>query len=338
MENQTMTNTAFVSMEKPTIYYTTANMEKSSSQDMTCIDTLYQVMSLPKGYTSVDGVKELFEDILQFGVLGEVKITEKKNYNRRLQTETLTHGAIIEVKEHKNNQAVCELYSAASTSKPGTVMLFTETPFCWENGETMTHLSIRIVEKVEKDGAPVEKLELQEGEWASLYIPYIHESLMLENRNGRIESFYPKQLCEFIERDMNLGKVSRVDFVDRNDTNETLSGKSAYIHFKYWHKNHNVEYLRNKLNENGTFRQRGYYDGVQQRSFYSRDANGDKSTGYLLFKVNHRPIPEVSIELNVHQLAAANEYLENELKQRDDRIAELEKQIEELTKNKETTS
>ena len=70
MENQTMTNTAFVSMEKPTIYYTTANMEKSSSQDMTCIDTLYQVMSLPKGYTSVEGVKELFEDILQIGVLG----------------------------------------------------------------------------------------------------------------------------------------------------------------------------------------------------------------------------------------------------------------------------
>ena len=142
-------------------------------------------------------------------------------------------------------------------------------------------------------------------------------------------------LC-FIERDMNLGKVSRVDFVDRNDTNETLSGKSAYIHFKYWHKNHNVEYLRNKLNENGTFRQRGYYDGVKLRSFYSRDANGDKSTGYLLFKVNHKPIPEVSIELNVHQLAAANEFLENELKQRDELIAELEKQIEELTKNKES--
>jgi hypothetical protein len=90
------------------------------------------------------------------------------------------------------------------------------------------------------------------------------------------------------------------------------------------------------LNEHGTFRQRGYYDGVKQRPFYSRDTNGDKKPGYLLFMINHKPIPEVSIELNVHQLAAANEYLENELKQRDERIAELEKQIEELTKNKET--
>ena len=337
MELQTMINTAFVSMEKPTIYYTTTNMEKSSGQDMSSLtNTVYQVMSLPKGYTDEEGVKELFENTLQLGVLGEVKITEKKNYNRRLQTETITHGAIIEVKEHKDNHAAFELYSTASNSKPGTVMLFTETPFCWENGETMTHLSIRIVEKVEKAESSVEKLELQEGEWASLYIPYIHESLMLENRNGKIETFYPKQLCEFIERDLNLGKVSRVDFVDRSDTNESLSGKSAYIHFKYWHKNNNVEYLRTRLNEHGTFRQRGYYDGVKQRPFYSRDTNGDKKPGYLLFMINHKPIPEVSIELNVHQLAAANEYLENELKQRDERIVELEKQIEELTKNKET--
>ena len=99
MENQTMTNTAFVSMEKPTIYYTTANMEKSSSQDMTCIDTLYQVMSLPKGYTSVDGVKELFEDILQFGVLGEVKITEKKNYKVNSATKSFQALRIFVNKE-----------------------------------------------------------------------------------------------------------------------------------------------------------------------------------------------------------------------------------------------
>jgi len=336
MDSQTMNNTAFVSMEKPTIYYTTTNMEKSSGQEVSCLNnTVYQVMSLPKGYTNEEGVKELFENTLQLGVLGEIKITEKKNYNRRLQTETVTYGAIIEVKEHKDNLAAYELYTAAAASKPGTVMLFTETPFCWENGETMTHLSVRIVEKVEKAEDTIEKLELQEGEWASLYIPYIHESLMLETRTGKIETFYPRQLSEFIERDLNLGKVSRVDFVDRNDTNESLSGKSAYIHFKYWHKNNNVEYLRNKLNEHGTFRQRGYYDGTKQRSFYSRDANGDKTTGYLLFKINHKPIPEVSIELNVHQLAAANEFLENELKQRDERIAELEKQLEELTKNKE---
>lgn len=337
-----MNNTAFVSMEKPTMYYTTENMEKSSVDDMSCIDGFYQVMSLPKGYTSVDGVKELFENTLKLGSLGEVKITEKKNYNRRLKNETITYGAIVEVKEHKNNQAACELYNMALSSKPGTVMLFTETPFCWENGETMTHLSIRIVEKLKKE-ENVEKLELAESEWASLYIPYIHESLMLENRNGRVESFYPKQLSDFIERDMHLGKVSRVDFVDRNDSNEGLSGKSAYIHFKYWYNNHNVEYLRNKLNEQGTFRQRGYYDGVKQRAFYSRDANGDKTTGYLLFKINHKPIPEVSAELNVHQLAAANEFLENELKQRDELIAELEKRIGEimykvdkLTEEKET--
>lgn len=336
MDSQTMNNTAYVSMEKPTVYCTTSAMAISTEEDMSMYSgSLYQVMSLPRGHTDVEGVKKLFEDVLKLGVLGEIKITEKKNYNRRLQKETVTYSAIIEVKEHTNSVAAVDLYRAASSSKPGTVMLMTEAPFYWENGETMTHLSIRIVEKLEKEEVIVEKLELAESDWASLYIPYIHESLMLENRNGRIESFYPRQLSDFIERDLNLGKVSRVDFVDRNDTNESLSGKSAYIHFKYWNNNKNVEYLRNKLNEHGTFRQRGYYDGVKQRSFYSRDANGDKALGYLLFKINHKPIPEVSIELNVHQLAAANEYLENELKQRDERILELEKQLEELTKNKE---
>ena len=95
MDSQTMNNTAFVSMEKPTIYYTTTNMEKSSGQEVSCLNnTVYQVMSLPKGYTNEEGVKELFENTLQLGVLGEIKITEKKIGKKGLEI----YGQKIKIK------------------------------------------------------------------------------------------------------------------------------------------------------------------------------------------------------------------------------------------------
>ena len=309
-------------MEKPTIYYTTTNMERPNSDDISAMRAVYQMTSLPKGYTTEEGVKELFETVLNIGEVGDIKITQKSNYNRRLQYDIKTFGAIVEIKQHKNNQAVYELHNVATSVSPCSVMLFTENSFQWENGDTMTHLSIRAVEETKFEDTDIPQLSLKEDDWKSLYIPYIHESLQLENRDDKITPFYPRKLTDFIENEMKLGKVSRIDFVDRNDSNEMLHGKSAYIHFTYWNNNNNVEYLRTKLDADGSFKQRGYYDGVKQRQFYTRDLNGDKRKGYLLFKINNKPLPETSTELNIHQMAAENEYLLNKVKEYENQTSE----------------
>ena len=321
-------------MEKPTIYYTTTNMERPIADDISAVRAVYQMTSLPKGYTTEEGVKELFETILNIGEVGDIKITQKSNYNRRLQYDIKTFGAIVEIKHHKNNQAVYELHNTTTTVSPSSVMLFMENSFQWENGDIMTHLSIRMVEETNFEHTEIPPLDLKEDDWKSLYIPYIHETLQLENRDDKITPFYPRKLTDFIENEMKLGKVSRIDFVDRNDSNEMLHGKSAYIHFTYWNNNPNVNYLRTKLNTDGSFRQRGYYDGVKQRQFYTRDLNGDKKKGYLLFKINNKPLPETSTDLNIHQMAAENEYLLNKVKEYENQISELN--INEIiAKNKE---
>ena len=87
--------------------------------------------------------------------------------------------------------------------------------------------------------------------------------------------------------------------------------KSAFIHFDYWYNNNNAKFLRDKLNTSGQFKQKGFYDGSNTHRFMVRNDNGDKVPGYFVFKINHKPIPEVEeTELNMSQLVAANKVLE----------------------------
>jgi ribosomal protein L14E/L6E/L27E len=66
-----------------------------------------------------------------------------------------------------------------------------------------------------------------------------------------------------------------------------------------------------------------------------RNDNGDKVPGYFVFKINHKPIPEVEeTELNMSQLVAANKVLEEKMAERDEEIKALN---EELAKYKPTT-
>ncbi len=66
------------------------------------------------------------------------------------------------------------------------------------------------------------------------------------------------------------------------------------------------------------------------RNIIIKNDNGDKVNGYFIFKINHKPIPEVSIEMNVSQLVAANKILEDKNKEKDETIALLQAQISEL--------
>jgi hypothetical protein len=66
-----------------------------------------------------------------------------------------------------------------------------------------------------------------------------------------------------------------------------------------------------------------------------RNDNGDKVPGYFAFKINHKPIPEVTTELNMAQLVAANKTLTEKMAERDEEIRRL---TEELTILREKVS
>ena len=69
-----------------------------------------------------------------------------------------------------------------------------------------------------------------------------------------------------------------------------------------------------RANNNGVFCQ-----------LYALNEDSDKVPGYIVFKINHKPIPEVENEVNIHQLQAANVYLTEELEKKTKEVEELKR-------------
>jgi len=176
-------------------------------------------------------------------------------------------------------------------------------------------------------------MELAETEWKSVYIPILPANMYVNNPvDNSYHTFQPRNLKSLLENELRLGKVQRVDFIDR-EMEDGQVVKSAFIHFDYWYNNNNAKFLRDKLNTSGQFKQKGFYDGSNTHRFMVRNDNGDKVPGYFVFKINHKPIPEVEeTELNMSQLVAANKVLEEKMAERDELIAKLQAELEELRK------
>lgn len=297
-----------------------------------------QIIALPIEYSSEENVADLVQNILVLGEPENIRIIDKKNYNQSLKTNIVTRTALIDFKTWFNTDVSRELYDVLQTMKDKYETRISVTAYInsvklhWDNGDTMTHLSLRearpgsglVVDK--KTFVSNEKLTLTEEDWTSLYIPILPNSMYLLHPDQSVNAFQPKYLQAFIENELNLGKVSRVDFIDRELENGTTA-KAVFIHFEYWNDNANAKHIRDKLNTDGQFRQRGYYDGKYMHKFLTRNDNGDKVPGYFVFKINHKPIPEVSIDLNMAQLVAANKVLTEKMVERDEEINNLKEQL-----------
>ena len=163
-------------------------------------------------------------------------------------------------------------------------------------------------------------LKLNDDEWKSVYIPVIPNNLYLTNALNTSTSsrFQAKYLKSFIENNLQLGSVKRIDFVDRSIENSDVPVKSAYIHFNHWFDSKNAKTLRYNLNTHGKHRQNGYFagDGIGSK-FYSVLGDGTYGSGYFMFKINHKPIEEVDYDVNIPQLVAANRILEQKVKEKD---------------------
>ena len=161
------------------------------------------------------------------------------------------------------------------------------------------------------------KLELEDSEWKSLYIPAVMNGLILSNPIDRKNNrFHAKYLKSFIENNLCIGKVKRIDFVQRQMESSNLPVTSAYIHFEYWFDSDFVKDLRNVLASQDRYKVTGFV--TKERNWrFSLYKNGAYSPGCLFFKINHKPIEEVDYEVNIHQLKATTTILENKLKEKD---------------------
>lgn len=310
-----------------------------------------QVCILPQEYNNVERTKVLIEDDLNIAKVSSIRIIQKTIYNRKLQTSINIQKAFIEIESwNETTESVRvqnELRLLQETKFQAqnsyTITLGENLNITWGNGQPMTHISLRdakpgsgIVTEENTHTSPINTeepnpylLNLQEEDWNSLYIPTIPHAMYLSKSDNTLSVFQPNQLSSFIENELKLGKVSRVDFVDRvlDDGRNT---KGAFIHFENWNNNYQVNEIRNKLNTEGQYRVKGYYDGKIMRHLIVRNDNGDKVDGYFVLKINHKPIKEAPIETNVSQLLAANKILEEKNKEKDETILQLQEKIEKL--------
>lgn len=303
-----------------------------------------QIIVLPTEYNTVEGVAELLNKTMILGEPSNIRIVEKKNYNQKLKTDIVTRSALIDFKHWYNTDATRDLYAKLQNMRsanvpvaahgyriPSVTAIMNESNLHWENGELMNHLSLRearpgsgvIPEKVSNTN---DKMTLSGDDWNSLYIPILPTNMYLQHPDHTVTAFQHRYLKTFIENELNLGKVARIDFIDREMENAGTV-KAVFIHFEHWNDNANARHLREKLNTEGQFRQRGYYDGKNMHRFLVRNDNGDKIEGYFAFKINHKPIPEAETELNMAQLVAANKVLTEKMAERDEEIRLLKEQL-----------
>ena len=159
------------------------------------------------------------------------------------------------------------------------------------------------------------RMELEVDAWTSIYIPVLSDKLVLKNHNDMIHKFQPKFLRDFLEKVLRIGKVRRIDYVDRDIPNSSTPVKAAFVHFEYWYDTQTARNLRDKLNTYGQFRQKGYMYKGKRCNFYqhSGDITDPARPGYFDIRINHKPIEETECDWNIHQLYAENQRLEKEM-------------------------
>jgi hypothetical protein len=343
MSRSTYNNITYRQPVEPVVVNCVAQAPAVSSEPFPYPPICLQIVALPAGYTTSETVADLLSSIMSIGEARDIRIIEKKNYNQKLKTTIVTRTALVEFNTWHNTPVAHSLYYALlrigdnddEQLRGQSVRLHVEnTNFQWDNGDQMTHLSVREATMPKPSVAVAaggeatasvapRHLPLSESDWNSLYIPLIPNSMSLLHPDGTIRMFQPKHLQSFIENDLQLGKVSRIDFIDRKIDN-VGTVKAVFIHFENWNDNAAVTNLRNTLNAQDHSRQHGYYDGKHFHKFIVRNENGDRVPGYFAFKINHKPIPEVApTELNMSQLVAANKVLTEKMAERDAEIRRL---------------
>ena len=297
-----------------------------------------RIVCLPKGYDNFEKVKELIE--MRLGMVKHINIQHNKINNKN--SDRVYMSAYVDfVAFHPISSTIASL-----SSLPFGTSIKLPTGYCdffWPNGKgRMTHLSVQKIENINQP------LKLPEGTWTSLHIPVLTNTMMLDG----VPFILTEHLQDFVENKLAIGRVRRIDFVERDDmyidnvtgaichrkTEEEVGAElelepgeipepdetpvlAAFIHMEYWFKNKNVQKLRHDLDTYGQSHVRGYNGSDTHHHHQFQGMNGDDP--FFIFKINHKPIPDADGKLNIQQLASMNTQLKEELADRDTEIENL---------------
>jgi hypothetical protein len=301
-----------------------------------------RIVSLPYGCTTEEHVVELVENVLQIGKTTSVKVQQRRFNNAFYYSAFINFEFWYDSKVSNELQLLIEENLVLDSDEEGELtnsknfnLSLPEFYFTWANGQPMNHISFKLLNDKPIE-TPIDYPEtnverpLSESDWKSLYIPIIPEDLVAVN--GTVMSLITSdQLIDIIQNQLRIGEVNRIDYVVSEPTDGKEPVKSAYIHFNTWYDNAEVESLRNELNTKGSKRYYSFGVRPSQYTFKSYDEKKEMYVNrYLVFKINHKPLQEAPEGLNVHQLHAANEFLNNLVKEKDEQIEAMKKEIDEL--------
>ena len=299
-----------------------------------------RIVTLPKEFRTEEEVMDLVEKHLGVGAVAAVKIASHSagNSGARFFSATVDLNSWNDGGGARALLNICvDPYNGGKFDTKLRVDIDLDIPISWDNGKPMSHLTVHLVDAGSSAVVPGDRqpnmfrpLELAEGEWSSLHIPILPGEMYMPLETGGYTMVGERTLANIIETKLQLGKVKRIDFVTRDDLPAQPPIKAAFVHFDYWFDNKNAKFLRNRLNQDGNFRQKGVFDRGQMWNFevYDQTSNSYRPA-YFVFKINHRPIPDAEASgLNIHQLAAAKARLESEVNAMAEEISALRSQLE----------
>lgn len=180
--------------------------------------------------------------------------------------------------------------------------------FHFDNGAPMNHIKLAFIEAVGSSAAVVEDLVLGDA-WNSIYIPMVFEDFCSESR-----------IKDIFEKDLGVGAVERVDFVNRSAVDGTQF-TSAYVHFEKWFNTASTAEIRQTIETSGVYRCRSAANGATLCGF-------ERNNRFLSFKMNHRPIPKTDVPPeNIHQLASANGAMSLRIAELQDLVESMQREI-----------
>ena len=155
------------------------------------------------------------------------------------------------------------------------------------------------------------KLELEEGSWSSLYVRVLPTDLVVDGVLINNE----ETLKDLIENKLNLGKVERIDFSERKN-HKGMTNRSAYIHFFMW-DNMAGSNMRDMIENYGSARVCGYYNSEgQYQAFMGQWHNGASFNRFIEFKKNLNPVSKTTNEeMNKDQLISKCNHYETRVKE-----------------------
>jgi len=210
------------------------------------------------------------------------------------------------------------------------------------NDAPWTYLRVRAIRHSMIDGYGASYAQLKEIQngavddvnWSSLYIPFLPENLRL---SGQILD--ANELSYLIDHHLGLGRVKRIDFIDRAVPAGAPAAKSAFVHFDYWYDNYDARSFRATMLSKGAIQLYGYnMIGQDNRFALLQDGQFSREPQYITLKINRAPIPDApeAETLNVHQLAVAKRSLEQQIALLTETVRQLETQLTEAHVQHET--